>query len=116
MRRRIKYRWAIEMREKEGFVLTELSEYQDVVLDGYCNSIETLSHSFVCKPIYLRLFRRHYKRSNFDEHFNNEYDVSLKGVRIVPEMGFFLKRNRLSISRLIFWSLRGCLPLNGNAG
>jgi len=86
-----KERWVIEMREKEGFIPKELSAYQDVVHDGYCNPVETLSHSFVCKPIYLRLFRRRYKRSNCDEHFSNEYDVSLKGVRIVPEMGFFLK-------------------------
>jgi len=86
-----KERWVIEMREKAGFIPKELSEYQDIVFDGYCNPIEALSHSFVCKPIYLRLFRRRYKRSNRDEHFSNEYDVTLKGVRMVPEMGFFLK-------------------------
>ena len=80
----------IEMREKEGLIPKELSGYKDIVFDGYCNPIETLSHSFVCKPIYLRLFRRRYKRKNRDEHFSNEYDVSLKGVRLVPEMGFFL--------------------------
>jgi hypothetical protein len=84
-------RWVIEMREKEGFIPKELSDYQDVVFDGYCNPVETLSHSFVCKPIYLRLFRRRYKRSGSDEHFDNEYDVSLKGLKMVPEMGFFLK-------------------------
>ena len=86
-----KERWVIEMREKEGLIPKELSGYEDIVFDGYCNPIETLSHSFVCKPIYLRLFRRRYKRKNRDEHFSNEYDVSLKGVRLVPEMGFFLK-------------------------
>ena len=86
-----KDRWVIEMREKEGLIPKELSDYEDVVFDGYCNPIETLSHSFVCKPIYLRLFRRRYKRSNWDEHFSNEYDVSLKGVKMVPELGFFLK-------------------------
>ena len=86
-----KDRWVIVMHEKEGLIPNELSGYEDVVFDGYCNPIETLSHSFVCKPIYLRLFRRRYKRSNRDKHFSNEYDVSLKGVRLVPEMGFFLK-------------------------
>jgi hypothetical protein len=49
------------MREKEGRLPLELSAYDDVVFDGYCNPLETLSHSFVCKPIYLRLFRRRYK-------------------------------------------------------
>ena len=86
-----KDRWVIEMREKEGNIPQELSAYEDVVFDGYCNPLEALSHSFVCKPIYLRLYRRRYKRSNSDIHFSNEYDVTLKGVRMVPELGFFLK-------------------------
>jgi hypothetical protein len=50
-----------------------------------------LSHSFVCKPIYLRLFRRRYKRRGMDEHFSNEYELTLKGVKMVPELGIFLK-------------------------
>ena len=86
-----KERWVIEMREKEGFIPEGLSCFSDIVLDGYCNPIDALSHSFVCKPIYLRLYRRRYKRSNSDEHFSNEYDVTLKGVRMVPELGIFLK-------------------------
>ena len=86
-----KERWVIEMREKEGLVPKALTEYSDIVFDGYCNPIEALSHSFVCKPIYLCLYRRRYKRSNMDEHFSNEYDVTLKGVRMVPELGIFLE-------------------------
>jgi hypothetical protein len=86
-----KERWVIEMREKEGLLPSALSRFEDVVFDGYCNPVEMLSHSFVCKPIYLRLFRRRYKRSNQDEHFSNEYDLTLKGVKMVPELGLFLK-------------------------
>jgi hypothetical protein len=89
--RESKNRWVIEMREKEGLIPVELSDCEDVVFDGYCNPLETLSHSFVCKPVYLRLFRRRYKQRSENKHFSNEYDVSLKGVRLVPEMGFFLK-------------------------
>jgi hypothetical protein len=84
-------RWVIEMHEKEGRIPTELAEYDDVVLDGYCNPIEILSHSFVCKPIYLRLYRRRYKQANTDRHYSNEYDVTLRGVKMVPELGIFLK-------------------------
>ena len=86
-----KERWVIEMREKEGFIPEDLSGCDDIVFDGYCRPIEALSHSFVCKPVYLRLFRRRYKRSSSDIHFSNDYDVTLKGVKMVPEMGFFLK-------------------------
>ena len=86
-----KERWVIEMREKEGRIPPDVSEYDDVVFDGYSNPVETLSHSFVCKPIYLRLFRRRYKRSGSDEHYSNEYEVRLKGVKMVAELGIFLK-------------------------
>lgn len=86
-----KDRWVIEMREKEGFIPQALAPHEDIVFDGYTNPIETLSHSFVCKPIYLKLHRRRYKRSNSDRHYSNEYDVTLKGVKLVPEMGIFLK-------------------------
>jgi len=89
--REYKTRWVIDLREKSDLIPSELSVYEDIVLDGYCNSIEVLSHSFVCKPVYLRLYRRRYKRRASDTHFSNEYDVTLKGVRMVPEMGFFLK-------------------------
>jgi hypothetical protein len=84
-------RWVIAMHEKAGRIPSELACYEDVVLDGYCNPIEMLSHSFVCKPIYLRLYRRRYKRSNTDRHYSNEYDVALRGVKMVPELGIFLK-------------------------
>jgi hypothetical protein len=86
-----KRRWVIEMREKEGRIPEALQSYPDVVHDGYCDPLEMLSHSFVCKPIYLRLYRRRYKRSNQDEHFSNSYDITLKGLRMVPELGVFLK-------------------------
>jgi hypothetical protein len=86
-----KERWVIEMREKEGRIPAELSGCCDVVFDGYCNPIEMLSHSFVCKPVCLRCYRRRYKRSNSELHYSNEYGLTLKGVKTVPEFGFFLK-------------------------
>ena len=46
-----KNRWVIEMREKEGFIADVLSGFSDIVFDGYCNPLEAISHSFVCKPV-----------------------------------------------------------------
>lgn len=83
--------WTIELREKEGLIPSELKDCQDVVFDGYTNPIETLSHSFVCKPIYLKVYRRRYKQSGSNKHYSNTYDLTLKGVKMVPELGFFLK-------------------------
>lgn len=83
--------WVIELREKEGLMPLELKDCLEVVFDGYCNPIETLSHSFVCKPIYLKIYRRRYKLSGQDQHYSNNYDLTLKGVKMVPELGLFLK-------------------------
>jgi len=84
-------RWMIELREKEGLIPLELKDCKDVVFDGYENPIETLSYSFVCKPIYLKVYRRRYKQSGSNKHYSNTYDLTLKGVKMVPELGFFLK-------------------------
>ena len=83
--------WTIELREKASRIPVELRDCKEVVFDGYCNPIETLSHSFVCKPIYLKVYRRRYKRSGEDTHYSNSYDLTLKGVKMVPELGLFLK-------------------------
>jgi hypothetical protein len=92
-------RWTIEMREKEGRIPKELQGCSDVVFDGYCNPVNTLSHSFVCKPIYLKIYRRRYKQSNKDVHFTNAYDLTMQGVKIVPELGVFLKEKDRIFSR-----------------
>ena len=83
--------WSIELREKETKIPVELKDSAEVVFDGYCNPIETLSHSFVCKPVYLKVYRRRYKRAGEDTHYSNSYDLTLKGVKMVPELGLFLK-------------------------
>ena len=90
--------WMIELREKENRIPAELQQAADVVFDGYCHPIETLSHSFVCKPIYLKIYRRRYKRSNSDRHYSNDYDFTLKGLKMVPELGIFLKEEDRRLS------------------
>lgn len=83
--------WLIELREKEDRIPIELAGCLEVVFDGYCNPIEMLSQGFSCKPIYLKVYRRRYKRASEDKHYSNTYDLTLKGLKIVPELGLFLK-------------------------
>jgi hypothetical protein len=83
--------WTLELREKTGRLPKELESYPDVVFDGYCNPIDILCMAFVGKPVYLRVYRRRYKRSNSNTHYNNDYEFTIKGIKMTPEMSFFLK-------------------------
>jgi hypothetical protein len=83
--------WLIELVEKEDRIPSTLKGIDEVVLDGFCNPLEMMSHSFSGKPIYLRVIRRRWKRAGTHEHESNEYDLTLKGVKLVPELGIFLK-------------------------
>jgi len=84
--------WVIELREKEFKIPKELLESSsEVVLDGFCNPLEMLSFGFSLGPVYLRIYRRRWKKSNEDQHYSNDYDLQLKGYKLVPELGLFLK-------------------------
>lgn len=83
--------WVIELEEKQDRIPKELRPYQDIVFDGFVHPIDILSHSFSLKPVYLRVFRRRWKRSNTDKHYSNTYDLTIKGLKMVPELGIFLK-------------------------
>jgi hypothetical protein len=87
----LKENWLIDLVEKVDRIPSELNTIDGVVLDGFCNPLEMLSHSFSMKPVRLKVFRRRWKRQGENIHFSNEYDLTLKGVRLVPELGFFLK-------------------------
>jgi len=91
--------WIIELREKENKIPKELIQIkEEVVLDGFCNPIDMLSFGFSLGPVYLRIYRRRWKQSNEDKHFSNEYDLQLKGYKLVPELGIFLKEEDRRLS------------------
>jgi hypothetical protein len=91
--------WIIELREKEDKISKELIDLkEEIVLDGFCNPIEMLSFGFSLGPVYLRIYRRRWKRSNEDKHFSNDYDLQLKGYKLVPGLVIFLKEEDRRLS------------------
>lgn len=88
--------WVIELREKEERVPKEL--IGEIVLDGFCNPIEVMSFGFSLGPVYLKLYRRRWKQSNENKHYSNDYDFTLKGFKMVPELGIFLKEEDRRLS------------------
>jgi hypothetical protein len=90
--------WMIELQENEHLLPASLQNESDVVLDGFCHAIDLLSHSFSLKPVYLRVYRRRWKKSGSDQHFSNQYDLTIKGIKMVPELGIFLKEEDRRLS------------------
>ncbi len=52
--------WVIELEEKDDRI-PEVLRGKEMVLDGYCNEIDILTHAFSLKKIYLHLIRRRWK-------------------------------------------------------
>lgn len=96
--RELKEYWLIELHEKPDRIPAELQDEKQIVFDGYTEPKEMLSHSFVLKPVYLKLYRRRWKKPNTDKHYSNTYDLTLKGVKMVPELGIFLKEEDRRLS------------------
>jgi hypothetical protein len=82
--------WLIELVEKEDKIPQELNG-KETVLDGYCNSIDILTHAFSLKKIYLRLIRRRWKEKGGTKGYSNEYDLHIPGMKTTKEFGDFLK-------------------------
>lgn len=82
--------WIIELVEKEDRVPAALLG-KDIVLDGYCNEIDILTHAFSLKKIYLRLIRRRWKERGDTKGYVNEYNLHIPGMKTTREFRDFLK-------------------------
>lgn len=82
--------WIIELVEKEDRIPNVLKG-KDVVLDGYCNEIDILTHAFSLKKIYLRLIRRRWKERGGTKAYSNDYDLHIAGMKTTREFRDFLK-------------------------
>ena len=82
--------WIIELVEKEDRIPQALAG-KEVVLDGYNNEIDILTHAFSLKKIYLRLIRRRWKEKGTDKHYSNEYNLHIPGMKTTKEFRDFLK-------------------------
>ena len=83
--------WQIILHEKESLIPNKLKDKPDVVLDGFCNPLQILSHGFSIKPVYLVMKRRRWKQAGTDTHYSNEYTLTKDAARLTPDMAGFLK-------------------------
>jgi hypothetical protein len=92
------YDWVVELQEKQYRFPEYLCQYQDVVCDSFCHPPYILCHSFSLNPVYLRIFRRRWKPSNTDQHYSYTYDLTIKGLKMIPEPGIFVKEEDRRLS------------------
>ena len=83
--------WQIVLHEKKDQIPKALLSETMVVLDGFCNPLNLLSHSFSLKPVYLVMYRRRWKVSNTDKHYSNEYTLTKDSAKLTADMAVFLK-------------------------
>jgi hypothetical protein len=84
-------RFEMKLEEYPEFVPSDLNGISDVVLDGFCNTLELLHFSIKDKPLYLQLRRRRWKASCSDIHYSNGYDLHPSGAKTTHEFASFLK-------------------------
>ena len=89
--RELSSEWQVILQEKEDQIPKALSGKSDVVLDGFCNPLQLLSHCFTLKPVYLILKRRRWKQAGQDTHYSNEYKLTDNPAKLTPDMAGFLK-------------------------
>lgn len=82
--------WELVLEEKQGMVPPALLG-KDSVLDGFCNAISILTHSFSLKKIFLIVRRRRWKERGSKKHYSNQYDLYNKGAKLTREFAAFLK-------------------------
>ena len=83
--------WKITLHEKESLVPDKLKGKPNVVLDGFCNPLQILSHCFTLKPVYLVMKRRRWKQAGTGTHYSNEYKLTNDASKLTPDMAGFLK-------------------------
>jgi hypothetical protein len=84
--------WKLILEEKEDLVPQNLSK-RESVLDGFCNDLSVLSHSFSLKKIYLIIRRRRWKPKGRGKHYCNRYNFHSQGAKLTQEFVGFLKGN-----------------------
>ncbi len=90
-------RWQVELEEHKENIPEALKDVEGlVVLDGFCDSINIVSHCFSLKEVILRVKRRRWKLSKVDKdhlagHYSNTYELHPHGAKITKELASFLK-------------------------
>ena len=82
--------YELTLHERAEFIPREL-DGKEAVLDGFCNPVSILSHSFSLKKIYLIVKRRRWKETCTDKHYSNSYDLYPEGLKATHELVFFFE-------------------------
>lgn len=85
--------WIIELYEKSDLShIPKLIQYKSkAVLNGYCAPIDIQTFPTDGKEVYLRLYRRKWKRRGENISYSNSYNYVLPGTKATKKFASFLK-------------------------
>lgn len=99
--------WILVVQEKKDRIPKELKEARNIVLNGFERKVEVITFPLQGKPLFLHFYRRKWKRQKEKKSYSNEYCFHLKGAKITPEFGAFLKETPRSKLSQYFRTFRG---------
>jgi hypothetical protein len=82
-----KKEWILVLEEKKDRV----PQGSDTILRGFRNPLEIIDFPFRGKPMYIRFYRRRWKKKGGGESYSNRYEFHPKGMKATREFGDFLK-------------------------
>ena len=90
-----KTRIDITMEELPELVPSDLSGTTEIALDGFCNPLELQSFPLKGKSVYLKLYRRRWKKKGEKKHYSNRYNFHPDGVKFDIGLKFIYKSHEI---------------------
>jgi len=81
----------LRLDESVNNIPTALKNMPNVVLDGFCNSLELQTLPLNDKPVYFKIYRRRWKVPGTNKHHSNCHNLHPLGVKATFEFATFLK-------------------------
>jgi len=81
----------LRIEESVNNIPPALKNNPNIVLDGFCNSLELQTFPLNDKPVYFKIYRRRWKISGDNKHHSNRHDLHPFGVKATFEFANFLK-------------------------
>mgnify|MGYP000865100203 CR=1 FL=1 len=82
----------IRFNELSGLIPTQLTGETGIIKDGFLNPIELQTFPAKGKPVYLKVYRRRWKKRGKLETYWNNYELNPVGIKATKRFANFVKK------------------------